>query len=118
LTGVVEVFGLADPLDNDHLQPSTETINLNVLHPVEMHNPAPVPPDRAVAKAAVGVASMNNDDSADEWTFAVDRVETRFDGASLMLVVDIAAQGGPDGLVGFVGTVIAKLAYHVTVVVT
>jgi hypothetical protein len=114
LTGVVEARGLSDPFDNDHLQHTTMQYNLTSLHLLP-----PLPPGLTTVTAAVGLASLNNDDAADEWTWAIDRVEATLElplpAPSLMLIVDLAARGGPDGNNVEDNVVIAKLAYHVTV---
>jgi hypothetical protein len=75
-------------------------------------------PNKTGVTAAVGLASINNTDDFDAWTWAVDEVTHEINSkGELLLNVRIAGQGGgpdaPDLI--FVGDVIGNLAYNVMV---
>jgi hypothetical protein len=107
---------------SDNLEHYTAQYNLSKLQSSVL--PSMLNPTKTTVTAAVGLASINNTDDFDAWTWAVDEVTHEInDEGELLLNVKIAGQGGgpkaksfgdTPGII-YVGDVIGNLAYNVTV---
>jgi hypothetical protein len=101
---------------SDDLERYTAQYNLTKLQSSLL--PTALDPNKTRVTAAVGLASINNTDDFDAWTWAVDEVTHEInDKGELLLNVKIAGQGGgpnaPELI--FLGDVIGNLAYNVIV---
>jgi len=110
----------------DGLERYTAQYNLSQMQSSVL--PSALDPNKTSVTAAVSLASINNDDDFDSWTWAVDEVTHEInDKGELLLNVAIAGQGGgPTGketcILGvctpgiiYVGDVIGNLTYNVIV---
>ena len=111
---------------SDGLERYTAQYNLSKLQSSVL--PSALDPNKTSVTAAVSLASINNSDDFDSWTWAVDEVTHEINTkGELLLNVRIAGQGGSldaketcilgictPGII-YVGDVVGNLAYNVTV---
>ncbi|HZM27641.1 MAG TPA: hypothetical protein VFB89_09805 [Gemmatimonadales bacterium] len=115
VAGTVDAEGI-DTSHNTTLQRFTLEFNLSDLHPTAL--PPPLSGYSLRASAQAGLTSINNSDDAPEWTWAVDGARTIIREGKLVLVVDLAGQGGPDSEIVYHDAVLSSLTYQVSVLVS